>query len=54
MTYRPLVLANQIQVHVHAHADGQIRPHGSIKCLHLYLRHKYQANAMKNNEVIVH
>jgi hypothetical protein len=46
-----LVLANQIQVH--AHADGQFWPHRLIKCFDPYLRHKYQANPMKNNEVIV-
>jgi hypothetical protein len=48
-----LVLASQIHAHVHACADGQFWPHRSIKCLDLYLQHKYQANPMNNNEVIV-
>ena len=48
-----LVLANQIQAHAHARADGQFWPHRSIKCLDFYLRHKYQANPMKNKEVTV-
>ena len=48
-----LVLANQIRAHAQAHADGQFWPHRLIKCLDFYLRHKYQANPMKNNEVIV-
>jgi hypothetical protein len=49
-----LILANQIQAHAHARTHGQFWPHRSIKCLDFYLWHKYQANLMKNNEVIVH
>jgi hypothetical protein len=41
-------------VHAHARADGQFWPPWSIKCLDLHLWHKYQANPMQNNEVIVH
>jgi hypothetical protein len=48
-----LLLANQIQEHTYARTDGQFWLHRSIKCLDFYLRHKYQANPMKNNEVIV-
>ena len=48
-----LVLANQNQAHAHARADGQFLPHRSINCVNLYLRHKYQANPLKNNDVIV-
>jgi hypothetical protein len=48
-----LVLANQIRAHAHARADGQFWPHRSIKCLNFYLRHKYQANPMKNKDVTV-
>jgi hypothetical protein len=40
--------------HVHARAVGQFWQYKSIKCLDLYLRHKCQANSMKNNEVIAH
>jgi hypothetical protein len=40
--------ANQIQTHAHTRADGQFWPHILIKCFDLYLRHKYQANLMKN------
>ena len=48
-----LVLTNQIKAHAHARADCQFWPHRSIQCLHLYLQHQYQANPLKNNEVIV-
>jgi hypothetical protein len=47
-----LVLVNQIQVHAHARADGQFSPNKSIKCLHLHLWQKYQANRMKNNVIV--
>jgi ribosomal protein L33 len=49
-----LVLANQIQVHAYARADGQFWPPWSIKCLDIHLWYKYQANPMQNNEVIVY
>jgi hypothetical protein len=47
-----LVLANQLPAHAHARVYGQFWTHRSIKCLNFCLRHKYQANPMKNNEVI--
>jgi hypothetical protein len=53
MIYKPFNLANQIRAHAHTRADGQFCPHRSIKCLDFYLRHKYQANPMKNKEVTV-